>query len=320
MADDPKSAPQENPELLLGPGGVPTPTGDGPGPTPTPQEPPTALKPVGELLGKKDGAAEPKEEPKVEPKPAPAGDGAAGRISQLTAEKWSEKRAREAAEARAKLAEDTLAELARLDPEVAKRIGAPEAPPVADGRPPARTYTQAEVQAEARRLAAEGDFNRRVNDAVLSGRAAHTDFDAAIGAMKELTPVIPGDLVAAALETGAPGDVLYALGKDRVEYDRILSMSPIAQAIAISQLAGKLKAEKDLATQVEKAKRQGEGNDLDAVGAAGAPRVSRAPEPIKPAIRAGGRSNGELPIDDPNLPLAEFIKRRNEQEAAAHRH
>jgi hypothetical protein len=315
MPDDPK--PAENPELLLGPGGVPTP-GEPPGPTPTPQEPPAPLKPVGELLGKKDGEAEPKEEPKTPEAPKAPDTAAAGRISQLTAEKWSEKRAREAAEARAKLAEDTLAELARLDPEVAKRIGAPAPQAQPDGvAGPARTYTQAEVQAEARRLAAEGDFNRRVNDAVLAGRAAHSDFDAAIGAMKELTPVIPGDLVAAALETGAPGDVLYALGKDRAEYDRILSMSPIAQAIAVSQLAGRLKAEKELAAQVDRAKcAEGAGNALDTVPA---PDVSRASAPVRPTVRGSGRTNGELAIDDPDLPIAEYIKRRNEQEAAARR-
>src|SRR5258708_528423 len=95
-------------EELLGPGGVPTPTPE-PGPTPTPQpdddkkiaasEP---LKPIAALLEPKAG--EKKEEPAKEPPKADA----ASRINALTAEKWELKRATDAANARAKLAEDTI--------------------------------------------------------------------------------------------------------------------------------------------------------------------------------------------------------------------
>jgi len=96
----------EGDEASLGPGGVATPTPE-PGPTPTPQldpEPsPEPLKPVAALLGKeapKEGDEPAKPEPKT---------GAEARINGLTREKWEEKRRADAAEARAKLAEDTIA-------------------------------------------------------------------------------------------------------------------------------------------------------------------------------------------------------------------
>lgn len=279
-------------ELELGPGGTPTPTPE-PGPTPTPQPEPEVvakeddkgLKPLAELLGKKEGEAP---GPDATSKPSP--DSAKARITTLVIEKNSEKRARESAEARAKLAEDTIAELQKLSA---------KAPVEGDGgapaKPAARTFTQADVEAEAARLAARTTFNRRVDDAVIAGRKAHADYDEAISAFKQVTgPVVPGDFLAAALETGEASELIYHLGKNPGEADRILSLPPIAQPVALANLAHEIKATKVAAAEAE-------------------PTVSKAPKPITP--RVGGRAAAEPDLE--TMPMADFIAKRNEQERAA---
>lgn len=274
--------PPEVSEVPEAPGGTPTPE---PGPTPTPQEP--ELKSAAELLGT-ETPAEPKAEPLA---PARPKSDAAARIQVLTAEKWKEKRAREAADARAQLAEQTLAELARLDPSVAATLGR-EVPPAPTGdpaRPQARTYTQAEVLALAQQTAANTVFNQQVDQAVLAGRAAHTDYDASIAELRKLTgPEMPVTFVQAALETGELTEIVYSLGKNPSEADRILSLPPLKQAVALARYADTLRSSRK------------------------APEPSKAPEAITPKVT--GRAMTEMELDDPKLPLQEFIRRRNEIE------
>jgi hypothetical protein len=276
----------EGDEASLGPGGVATPTPEpGPTPTPQPEQPAEPLKPVAALLAPKDG-----EPPAGEPKPEPKKDGAAERINVLTREKWEEKRAREAAEARAKLAEDTIAELQKLGvAKPAEGEAKPEPP-----KPAVRTFTQAEVEAEARRLAANAQFNTRMDEVVFAGRKEHPDFDEAIAGLKTVTgPVVPGEFLAAALETGSAGALIYHLGKNPSEADRILSMPAVAQAVALTKLASELGAQQNALGEAE-------------------PRVTRAPKPIAP--RVGGATRAEPDLE--TMPMTEFIAKRNEQERA----
>src|ERR1700722_4367775 len=115
MPEAQPQTPPVDPAETNGPGGVETPTQPvGGTPTPQPAEVPAGgLKPLTELLGQPAAPAEPAApvEPTAPVEPAaPSGEpnaGPAGRINKLTAEKWEEKRGREAAEARARLAEET---------------------------------------------------------------------------------------------------------------------------------------------------------------------------------------------------------------------
>lgn len=290
-----------NEELALGPGGVGTPTPE-PGPTPTPQDAPPApaeLKPLGELLGK-PGEAPPAElvppaevksgevVPPVEPKPR---SDPSERINKLTAEKWEARRAKDAAEARAKLAEDTLAELARRDPMLVGGEVPPAGTPPA--QPPVQQFTQADMHREAARLAAVSDFNKSVDAAVIAGRKEHQDFDSSVAGLKAITgPIIPQEFVAAALETGEAAEVIYQLGKDPAEADRILSLPPIPMAVALASYAGAIKAARGDITK---------------------PVVSKAPPPIAP--RVGGRASAETNLE--TVSMADFIKSRNASEAAS---
>lgn len=277
------SPPVTSAEENLGPGGVPTPTPE-PGPTPTPQpEPDSGLKPVADLLGKKPEPAAP-----VTPEPATPPDGAAARIQALTAEKWNERRAREAAEARAKLAEETLAELAKAG--TAPQVGA-DGQPIKPAAAPAKTFTAKDVEAEAQRLAAQSIFNQDVDKAVFAGRAAHADYDEAINGLRSVTgPVVPAEFLAAALETGEASELIYQLGKNPGEADRVLSLPPIKQAVALEKLASEIRGKK----------------------IAAAPRVSAAPAPITP--RVSGGQTAELDLE--TCSMEDYISKRNEAERA----
>jgi hypothetical protein len=274
-------------EEALGPGGVSTPTPE-PGPTPTPQPEPEvkvgdetkgALKPITELLGKKD-------EKGGEVEPPVKSDPVAARINALTAEKWELKRAKDAADARAKLAEDTIAELQKLGAEAPKDG---ETPPA---KPTPRTFTAAEVEAEANRLAAQNLFHSEVDKAVIAGRAAHEDYNEAIDGLKKITgPVVPAEFLAAALETGEASEIIYHLGKNAAEADRILSLPMIKQAVALQKLASELA-------------------DARPIPGEEGPKVSKAPKPIQP--RVGGRGSAEPNLE--TMPMKDFIALRNKQE------
>lgn len=282
----------------LGPGGQGTPTPE-PGPTPTPQEP--ELKPAAQLL-----AEETPPEPEALPEPAappPETDEArrsrtaADRIKELVVEKSSERRAREAAEARARLAEETLAEIGRLDPEIAQRLqqAAGQGTPTAPFAAPQATFTRAQVEQAAAALASQAQFNQQVDAAVIAGRTQHPDFDAAVAGLKALTgPQGPStEFIQAALATGEAPELIYRLGKDPAEADRLLSLPPAALGAQMERLAATMRGEK--------------------AAAAKPPEPTRAPPAIAPRVTGRGATS-ELALDDPKLPMAEYIKRRNEHE------
>jgi len=173
-------------------------------------------------------------------------------------------------------------------------VKAPEPSAEPPTKPAARTFTQLEVEAEARRLAAQANFNSRVDEVVFAGRKEHEDFNEAIDGLKSVTgPVVPAEFLAAALETGSAGALIYHLGKNPSEADRILSMPPVAQAVALTKLATEL------------------GTSQAAAGEAD-PKVSKAPKPITP--RVGGATRAEPDLE--TMPMKDFIAKRNEAERA----
>ncbi len=284
-----------NPEIESGPGGVGTPTPE-PGPTPTPQPSDGALAPLDKLLGK-DGEAAKVEDKKTEAEPEKKAEetvaetsrsDAEVRINKLTAEKWNERREKEAALARAKLAEETLAEMAKAAGLQQDGEGKTKAKPTNGGR----TFTEAELREEIMRATAHGEFSRSADAAVIQGRKDHSDFDVAVAQLKNIAgPVIPSEFVAAAIQTGEASEVIYQLGMNPAEADRIFSLPPIPQAVAVAQFAQEIKS------------KRGDGSIT----------VSKAPPPIKPKV--GGSVSVEKSLED--MPMGEFIKKRNEAEQAA---
>ncbi len=150
------------------------------------------------------------------------------------------------------------------------------------------------------------EFNRACNEAVTTGRAAHADFDKSLDALKTVTPVMPQMFVEAALETGKAPDILHALGQDLNEYDRIISLPPLKQAVELTRYAAKLEAKTTPAAPTVPVP---------------APRAAAVPPPISPRVGTGnGSVRTDVSPDDPKsdeIPSAEWFQRREAQIEAA---
>jgi hypothetical protein len=261
--------------------------------TPTPSEPasgtPTPL---------------PTPEPTTpDPSAAPvAPDAVQQRFNNLTAEKWAEKRRADAAEARARLAEETLAELRRLEAAEPPAPAAPPRPAPSPDPPGTIRLTEAQLTERVKQEAAVNEYNRRVNDMVAEGRSKHKDFDEQVNKLKSLTGNnVPEGFVVAMMETGRGADVLHALGSDLQEVSRILELPPARQVVELTRFADKLVAPRTAPD----------------AGTTTTTEVSRAPAPISARV-GGGTASRELEIDDPRaadpdkgLSTAEWMRRRN---------
>lgn len=236
-----------------------------------------------------DGAAPP--EPAVAeggtPPAAQQPDPTQSRFNQLVAARWAERRRAEASEAQNRLLQEQL-----------NQTRAAVAQPAldADGNPvqqptPVRTGPQPDLQAMAAQIAAQNDFNRQVGEEVAKGRTTHSDFDQ-VAANLQRFGELPRTFVEAAMATGKGADVMYHLGGDIAEADRILSLQPIQQAVALATLAGTIKAPVPPKT------------------------ITSAPAPVSPKVGSGSSGKNTPSLDDPNIPVAEFIKMREKDIAA----
>lgn len=214
------------------------------------------------------------------------------RLNRSTAEKWTERRRAEAAESALALANETIASMKRAPvpvPGAETDInGEPvTAKPLVSERPITTPEKLREMAAEISRNEA---FNTKVTESIQAGRKAYTDFDAVAANLQQFGD-FPRHFTEALLETGKGQDVLYALGNDLTEADRIFSISnPIQQAIAIDRYAAKVQPK------------------------APPKLVSSAPAPIEPKVR--GQVRAVADISDPTLPMKDFIAMREKQVAA----
>lgn len=185
-----------------------------------------------------------------------------------------------AANARAAAAEALLA---------AQRAGAEESSAEGDPLPKDRVYTQAELDAEAKRIAAQqvaaDKFNAKCDEVADIGQKAFgAKWAASLEALRDVG-VISDDLsfLQDALETEAPEKVLFHLGQNPDEAERLLTLSPTRRAVALDRLAVQLSTEKPKAPKP----------------------VSKVPAPIAPVN--GSRNRKELDINDPTLSDDEAI-------------
>jgi hypothetical protein len=187
-----------------------------------------------------------------------------------------------------------IATLTRRLREMQERQGQPEAKQ-SEAKPPLQ-MDQALIDQRAREIAAINDFNRRCDEAALSGRAqfGEAEFNGRIANLQKLSD--PTDaasvqaynsLLMAALEVGDPEKILFELGSDLNEAQRILGMTPTKMAVELTKRAAKMPTQ-----------------------------VSAAPKPITPI---GARTASHEPIepDDPtksdHLSTAEWMRRREAQ-------
>lgn len=229
----------------------------------------------------------PKPEPDVDGSAPPAAQtpeqiAAQQRTNRLVAERWAERRRAEAAEQQSRLLQEQLnqtRQALQAQPTV-DADGNPVQPPAQ----PIRREAPQDLQAMAAQIAAQNEFNKQVGEEVQRGRGVHQDFDQ-VAANLQRFGELPRTFVEAALATGKGADVMYALGSDIAEADRILSMGPMQQAVALAQLAGGLKAPEP------------------------PKKVTSAAAPITPKV-GGGSGKNTPSLDDPNMPVADWIKLR----------
>lgn len=184
-------------------------------------------------------------------------------------------------------------------------------PPVgADGKPlPEKTFTESQVRQMTEQAQAAAAFNLACNEAATDGvtRFGQDEFLAAISEIGKLydktdpkQQAAYNEFLADALESDDPAQVLFDLGKDINEADRITNL-PRPKRIA------------ELAKRGVKAK-----GDSVAEQAVKAAKI--LPKPITP-VGGRGAALTEIAPDDPargmTLSTAEWMKRRNADVAAA---
>lgn len=150
--------------------------------------------------------------------------------------------------------------------------------------------------AKAGLMAAQADWDRQCNAVAAAGKEEFPDFDARVKAITStLNPQDQNEVdayngvIAAAIETGAAHKVLYALGSDVAEYQRLMKLSPVKRAMELGKLASGLVNEKP---------------------------PSNLPKPIVPVSSGGIHYEGIAP-DDPGkgmkLPKAQWYAERDKQ-------
>src|SRR5215469_42451 len=157
------------------------------------------------------------------------------------------------------------------------------------------------AQVRAAQLAAQQDFDRQCAEAQAAGRAANPDFDARVSSLKNIVDFNDPERSAAynqflqtALATGEGARIIYELGGNQEEAQRILGLPPVQMAIELTKMSARPPAES----------------------------VSGAPRPIVPVGRG---TTHRSPIDpsDPgksdDLSTAEWMRRREEQAAEQRR-
>lgn len=149
---------------------------------------------------------------------------------------------------------------------------------------------------KAGQIAAQVDWDRQCNAVAEAGKKDYPDFVARLGAIQAtINPKDPAELaaynevIAGAIETGQAHKVIYALGSDPGEYQRIMKLSPVKRAMELGTMAAKLIAD---------------------------PEPSGLPKPITPVGSGGVHYEGITP-DDPKrgtkLPMKEWMKQREQQ-------
>jgi hypothetical protein len=253
--------------------------------------------------------------PAAAPAPAPENRVPQSVLDRVTAEKWDERRGREEAERQLSLANQTLEEMKRVAG-TAAQPGSTQ-PPSAPATPAPAARQDRVSPEELQRLVLQqseiNDFNRRCNTAVEEGRKAHEDFDRVV--IQDLTnrspvydpragkPILPQPLVEAALETGAASEVLYALGKDPQNAERIMRLSPIRQAVEVAKfhaaMTPRSTEDDDDASDDGSSADDNRAARREPARGAQVPNLSNAPAPVRArAGSSGGAARGAFDLYD----------------------
>jgi hypothetical protein len=246
--------------------------------TPEPVPPPTPTPVPSEPIPDRDSASDPAADVASS---SPAGGEGAQSAQPPPQQDWRDKRIA------------TLTRRLREFQENQARIPAADQP---RPQPPSPDqFSQQQVEARARQLAEIQDFNRRCDETALAGRGqfGEAEFNGRINNLQKLVdhsdPVSVNaynSMLIAAIDTGLGPKVLFELGADLNEAQRILALQPTRMAVELTK--------RSLTER---------------------PDVSAAPKPITPVSSRG--SHQAIEPDDADrsdhLSTAEWMRRREAQ-------
>lgn len=149
---------------------------------------------------------------------------------------------------------------------------------------------EAAVNARAGAQAATLAFNAKCNRIAAEGSEKWKDFDASVATWKRLGELtVP--IVEAADETGHAAEIIYELGRQPAEAERILKLTPVQQIAAIVKFGQKYGA--------------------TPAGVTTAREISGAPEPIRVAVGGGAAKPATVTLyDTDKLTTAQWIEQR----------
>lgn len=185
---------------------------------------------------------------------------------------------------------DRIGQLTRQKRELEERLQAMEAPqqqyydaPQAAGSVDPKQI-QMEIYRQAQELAKQNEWKNTTDKIWNEGLSKYGDWAPQLNNMAQILGGIPTTLTEAAIESGAPHEVLYHLAKNVDEAARIALLPPTRQAVAVAKLAQNVSAPR---------------------------KVTSAPPPIAPKVQGIGSAPASL--DDPNISMEEWARLRNEQ-------
>lgn len=188
---------------------------------------------------------------------------------------------------------DRIGQLTRQKRELEERLQAMEAPPQQYYDAPQgaggidQKQIQMEIYRQAQELAKQNEWKNTTEKIWNEGLAKYGDWAPQLNNMAQILGGIPTTLTEAAIESGAPHEVLYHLAKNPDEAARIALLPPTRQAVAVAKLAQNVSAPR---------------------------KVTSAPPPIAPKVQGIGSAPASL--DDPNISMEEWARLRNEQAMA----
>jgi hypothetical protein len=265
---------------------VASPVVDG-NPSPSP-EPSAAPEPTPAASPEPSAAPEPSPTPTAKETP----EWAQKRINKLVAERSAANRAAEAerdarlaAEARAA---ELLAQIANPDP----------------NKPPVSTLTEEEVEKRAEekaiQIARANEFNRACDAIADNGKTAFTDWDDALKNLSLVGVIGQGaspEFLETAIELKDPHKILHHLGRNLDEAERISKLPPKKMAMEMARIEATMNTPAAVVPTVPVV-----------------PPVSKAPAPVIPV--GGAAKPAVLDINDPNLPVEDFMRLRAEAQIA----
>lgn len=209
------------------------------------------------------------------------------RYDRLTRERYEERRR----------ADDLQAQMAEFQRQQAERARPPGTPP----DPFEQGRQQGRQEAQSRQL--EEQFARECNDLFAKGQQEYGEgMFAARDAMNAVGWGSRPDALAALTQLDNGHQVYRRLAGNLDEAARILALPPMRMAMELTRMSNSMR------TVSAAALAPANDNSLEPVET----EVSRLPAPRR--IVGGNSPRGELRLDDPKLPMADFIRRRDKEE------